>query len=414
MNAFFVACELLRRPELVGKPVVVGGTGARGVVAAASYEARQFGVFSAMPAVQARRLCPHAIVLPGDHAYYELVSGQVFEIFRSITPLVEGLSLDEAFLDVTGAQRLFGDGATIGRIIRERILAEVGLPCSVGGSTTKFIAKLASEAAKPKATPHGVSPGIGVMLVEPGRELDFLHPLPVRALWGVGPKTFERLARFGVATIGELALVPRAALIASLGRSHGQHLHDLANGRDARAVVADRAVKSIGHEQTFANDHHEFATLDRELVRMVEAVATRLRQSQVAGRTVQVKVRFSDFATITRSVSLAEPASSSPALLSPARDLLRTIELTQGVRLLGVSVSNLTGPVAQLALRLDLADGSDDPVSWDDASRTIDEIRSRFGATAIGMASLLDEDGIRVVRRGQQQWGPNEPTEPER
>ena len=412
MNAFFVACELLRRPELVGRPVVVGGTGSRGVVAAASYEARVFGVYSAMPSVRARRLCPHAVMLPGDHAYYESVSLRVFDVFHAFTPLVEPLSVDEAFLDVTGSQRLFGDGLVIGRSIRNRIYDEIGLSCSVGVSATKFVAKLASEAAKPKVTQRGVTEGAGVLVIGPGRELSFLHPLPVRALWGVGPKTFERLARVGVATIGDLAALTLPALVAALGRSHGQHLHDLAHGRDERSVEPDRDTKSIGHEQTFSTDHHEVATLDRELMRMAEAVASRLRAARLGGRTIQIKVRFSDFATITRSVSMTEPVSSGPALLARARELLHAIDVSQGVRLLGVSVSNLGEPASQLTLDLDVfgSDGDDDMVGWDDTSRTIDEIRNKFGDTAIGPASLLDPSGLRLTRRGQQQWGPNRPS----
>jgi DNA polymerase-4 len=401
MDAFFVSVELLRRPELAGTPVVVGGTGDRGVVAAANYEARAYGVHSALPTARARRLCPQATFLPGDHAHYGEVSERVMAIFRALTPLVEPISLDEAFLDVTGARRSLGDGPTLARQVRAEVLAEEGLACSVGVAPSKMVAKLASEAAKPRVTPSGPAPGRGVVVVEPGDVLAFLHPLPARAMWGVGPATLARLERFGVRTVGDIAALPEPTLVGALGTANGRHLSALAHGIDDRAVVPDQAPKSIGHEETFPADHHTVEPLAREVVRMSDSVGSRLRHHGLAGRTVTLKVRFGDFRTITRSITAGSPLDEGPAIARAARALLAEVDPSPGVRLLGVTVSGLvSGAVRQLTL--DDAGGA----GWHEASGAVDAIRERFGPSAIGPGSTVGRDGLRVRRMRQNPWGP--------
>ena len=402
MDAFFVSVELLRRPELRGRPVVVGGTGDRGVVAAASYEARAYGIFSAMPSARARRLCPSAEFLPGDHAHYGEVSERVMAIFRAYTRLVEPISLDEAFLDVTGARRSTGDGATVARRIRTEVQEREGLTCSVGVAPSKMLAKLASEAAKPRVSTNGPAPGSGVHVVAPGDELAFLHPLPARALWGVGPATLARLERLGVRTVGDIAGLPEPALVASLGAAHGRHLAHLSRAIDPRPVEPDQPLKSIGHEETFSADRYEADELRRDVVRMADAVAWRLRRGGFAGRTVTLKVRFSDFQTITRSSTLAATVDDGPAIARTALSLLAEVDPRPGVRLLGVSVSGL---VAGAASQLSFDDAA--APDWHEASGAVDAIRDRFGDRAIGPASAAGPGGLRVPRKGQQQWGPD-------
>ncbi len=408
MDAFYVSVELRRRPDLVGKPVVVGGTGARGVIAAASYEARRFGVRSALPSVTAKRLCPDAVFLPGDHALYASVSAEVHDIFTSITPLVEPLALDEAFLDVSGGLRLHGPGAVIAQTIRDRVWSELQLRCSVGVAPNKFLAKLASVAAKPVAAPDGVHDGKGVVEVLPGQELGFLHPLPVQALWGVGPATLQRLQGLGVHTVADLAELDEPALVGCLGVAHGRHLFRLAWGVDDRPVEVDREMKSIGHEETFSADLHTHATLVRELVRLADAVAGRLRAHGGAARTLTLKVRFAGFETITRSATVAGGVSTAHAIVAAVEPLLHAVDPSPGVRLLGVSCSNFTTGSQQLSLDDLLDDGVDDEHHWLLAEETVDAIRKRFGATAIGPASAVSDGGLRIVRRGAQLWGPDE------
>ena len=423
MDAFYASVEALDDPSLAGRPLIVGGDGRRGVVASCSYEARVFGVRSAMPSGHARRLCPQAIFVPGRYGRYAEVSRQMHAIFHRYTPLVEGISLDEAFLDVTGAQRLFGPPGQIATAIRDQIAGELGLACSVGAATAKFLAKLASEAAKPRVGPAGRRPGPGVLVVEPGRELEFLHPQPIEALWGVGPATARRLRELGITTVGELARVPTEVVEGAVGRAAGSHLARLARGVDERGVEPHREVKSVSHEETYPTDRRDPDGLHVEVVRMADAVAARVRAAGLAGRTVTLKLRYGDFTTITRSVTPASPVDSGPVIAELASALLARIDLAPGVRLLGVGVSNLapagTGPAEQLSL-LDgpgrpAGEGSGRPSAGAGAGAgavaatmaAVDAIRKRFGAGAVGPATLVGKSGLRVKRQGDTQWGPS-------
>ena len=402
MDAFYAAVEVRRRPELRGKPVVVGGTGSRGVVAAASYEARAFGIGSAMPSTRARRLCPHAVFLPGDHSHYGEVSERVMAILRDVTPLVEPLSLDEAFLDVRGVARLLGPAPELAAKIRARILDQERLTCSAGVASTKFMAKLATERAKPRVEPTGPAYGSGIHVVEAGTELDFLHRLPVTALFGVGPATSRRLVRLGIETVGDLASLPELAAVAALGAAAGRQLHRLANGIDDRPVVVNRLPRSISHEETFPRDLHAEAEIEAEATRLADAVAGRLRASSVQARTITLKLRFGDFRTITRSVTLPDPTDGAHDVVAAARDLLLQIDTAPGVRLLGVGASGLVDAAAR---QLSFEDG---PQVHDATERVADQIRDRFGASAIGPAAAIRSGrGLRSPSDADQRWGPD-------
>jgi len=404
MDAFFVSVELRRRPELVGQPVVVGGTGRRGVVAAASYEARRFGVHSALPSAVARRRCPHAVFLPGDHALYAEVSAEVREIFDRYTPIVEPLSLDEAFLDVTGSIRLFGPATDIAASIRRGVADELSLRCSVGIAPNKFLAKLASVEAKPHATPAGIEPGAGVVVVGAGEERDFLDPLPVERLWGVGPVTLEKLHRIGIRRVADFAAVGEPALVGALGAGQGHHLLGLSMGVDDRPVEPEREAKSISHEETYSTNKHEPAELQRELVRLADAVAARLRAAHLGARTITIKVRFDDgFTTITRSTTSREAIDRADTIVTLLQPLVDGIDPSPGVRLVGVAASNL-GPVFH---QLTLDEAAVERPGFGVAETALDEIRERFGPGAIGRASAVEGGRIRNVQRGGQQWGPD-------
>jgi DNA polymerase-4 len=376
MDAFFVSVELLDRPELRGKPVVVGGAGGRGVVAAASYEARAYGVHSAMPMTRARRLCPQAVVLPPAHEKYSRVSTSVMEIFRSVTPLVEPLALDEAFLDVAGARRLLGRPAEIAELIRGRVAEQQGITCSVGVAATKFVAKLASTWCKPD----------GLLVVPAAATEPFLHALPVAALWGVGERTEETLRRLGLRTVADIAQLPLATLQRELGSALGAHLHDLSWGRDPRPVVATTPDKSIGAEETFDHDIDDPETIKRELLRLSERVGARLRAGGHVGRTVSVKLRMANFTTITRARTLREPTDLAHVIYATACALYAAAGLDRvRLRLVGVRVENLA-PESRAAHQLTL----DEPeAGWREAERAMDRVARRFGRGAIGPAALV-------------------------
>jgi DNA polymerase IV len=412
MDAFYASVEVLDDPRLAGLPLIVGGEGSRGVVASCSYEARIFGVRSAMSSTEARRRCPQAVFRPGRFDRYHELSAQLHEIFADFTPLVEGIALDEAFLDVSGATRLFGPAAELAVTIRRRVADELGLRCSVGVASTMVVAKLASKAAKPTATAAGVRPGAGVVVVAPGEELAFLHPMTIEALWGVGPVTAGRLRRLGIATVGQLAEVSVDVLESAVGRSHGRHLHQLALGIDPRRVEPERAVKSIGHEETYARDRYDRDELAREVVRMADAVAARMRAQAVVGRTVTLKVRHADFTTITRSRTSDAPTDVAREIAQAALAVLDSVDLAPGVRLLGVSMANLTSPgdavvEEQLSLPLEA------PIreAWAAAADAVAEVRQRYGDRAVGPAVLLGEDGLALRRRGAAPWGPKDERE---
>jgi DNA polymerase-4 len=404
MDAFFASVEVVRRPELRGRPVVVGGEGDRGVVAAASYEARAFGVRSAMPSTRARRLCPDIVFLRGDHRLYGEVSGRIMEVFRRYTPLVEPLSLDEAFLDVSGASRLHGSPEQVAAAIRADLSASESLTCSVGVAPNKFLAKLASGQAKPKAGLAGPVFGTGIEVVAVDGVEAFLDPLPVQTVWGVGPRTFERLERFGVRTVADLRDVPADTLVSALGRAVGSQLWRLARGIDDRAVEPEQVTKSVGHEETFARDLADPLEIRRHLVRMVDAVARRARSAGVAGRTVSVKLRYPDFTTMGRSHTLADPTDLAVEILEVATGLVDSVDTTPGIRLLGVSLGNLQdGSVRQLRFNdIEVAEGR--APGWRAAEGAVDEIRERFGNSAIGPA-VADELGPKEI--GDSQWGPD-------
>jgi DNA polymerase-4 len=377
MDAFYASVELIERPELTGTPVIIGG-GSRGVVLSATYEARRFGVHSAMPMTRARRLCPQATVITPSHGRYSTVSAGVMAIFRSITPLVEPLSLDEAFLDVSGARRRLGSPAQIGALIRDRVADEQRITCSVGVASSKFVAKLASTRAKPD----------GMIVVPAADVVAFLHPLPVAALWGVGEKTEQELVRLGLHTVGDIANVPRSTLVRALGQASGAHLHALSWGRDERSVVPHEPDKSIGNEETFARDVDDPEVVRRELLRLSDKTAGRLRRAGMVGRTVSIKIRFADFTTITRSRTLRDPTDVAQEIYATARGLYDALGLDRArLRLVGVRVEGLveveTAPRQMLL--------GDRLHGRREVEQAADRAVERFGTGVVRPASLVGD-----------------------
>ncbi|WP_156759606.1 DNA polymerase IV [Microbacterium karelineae] len=376
MDAFYVAVETLDDPSLAGKPVVIAHPDGRSVVSSASYEARRYGVRSAMPIGMALRLCPRAIVVPPTFERYREVSARVMEVFRSITPLVEPLSIDEAFLDVRGARRLWGTPGEIAVLIRRRVREEIGITCSVGAAATKHVAKMASTASKPD----------GMLFIPAARTQEFLDPRPAGSMWGVGPKAAESLASRAIRTIHDVRSTPVTALARIVGASQAQRIHDLAHGRDPRGIETTRTEKSVSHEETFHTDVTDPEMLRAELLRLADRVAVRLRRGGMEASGVAIKLRFSDFATITRSQALSEPTAVGQRIAQVARDLLAAVDLRAPVRLIGVRAERLV-PAGSAAVAL-----WDDDGDWKQVEGALDRASARFGAGSVTRASALPNE----------------------
>ena len=377
MDAFYASVEVLDNPELKGRPVVVGGTSDRSVVSAASYEARKYGIHSAMATVKARRLCPAAIFLPVRMGRYHEVSQQIMEIFHRFTPLVEPISLDEAFLDVTASTGLFGEAPVIAREIKKLIMKETGLTASAGVATSKLVAKIASDLQKPD----------GLTVVEAGRERAFLAGLPVSKLWGAGGKTIDALALLNVRSIGDLAALPLGILTARFGQ-HGRHLHLAANAIDDRPVVPAREAKSIGHEETFSEDLTDLTIIKRELLELATRVGERLRRHDLQGQTITLKIKYCNFTTSSRSLTLDEPTSDTMEIFRQCRELLRKTEAgRKPLRLAGISVSTLRP--AGRGYQQDLFGKTRQRERSRGLNEAIDRINQKFGAKTINPAALI-------------------------
>ena len=380
MDAFYAAVEVLDNPSLKGKPVIVGGSKERGVVTSASYEARRFGVHSAQPMATAMRSCPHGVFLPGRMRRYQEVSERIFEIFLRFTPLVEPLSIDEAFLDVTGCAALFGSPEDVARKIKKTVLEETGLTVSAGVAPCKFVAKIASDLHKPD----------GLTVVPPGKVMEFLSPLPIEKLWGVGKTTQKALALIGVRTIGDLSRVPSEILEGKFGK-HGRHLHHLSHGIDDREVETLHEAKSIGREETFPEDLVDMPTMRRELLSLSMRVSRRLRRHGLTGRTVTLKVKYKGFVLVTRSATLPQATDDGAEIFRSCCSLLGKTEAgKRPVRLLGISVSQLetgeegkqlslfpSAPASEKARRLNVA---------------LDRIQEKYGEGGILPGTLLEKE----------------------
>lgn len=392
MDAFFVSVEIRRNPELRGKPVIVGGSGGFGVVSTASYEARAYGVRSAMPMSKALRLCPHAIVIGGRHEEYGAASADVMAILRDITPLVQPLSLDEAFLDVGGAVKLLGSPREIAELIRRRTADELALTCSVGVASRMFVAKIASTRCKPD----------GLLVVPAEHTLRFLHPLPVSALWGIGPKATARLEALGLSTVGDVAAARPQTLHSNLGRSRAEHLMALAAGQDPRRVVPERIDKSISAENTFFRPLTDHRQIETELTRLVTKVAARLRGKLLQSKTIGLKLRDSDFTTYTRDVTVERATNLAAEILPQVRRLWLDLERSalggRPVRLLGVRAGTLIEADSE-PVQLTFQDAEPDAphARWESAERALDEVVARFGGGALRPASSLRRPGGKTL-----------------
>lgn len=379
MDAFYASVSLRERPELHGLPVIVGGGGNRAVVLSATYEARALGIHSAMPMSRARRTAPQAVIIEPDHRAYAEVSRGVMALFGSITPLVEPISLDEAFLDVSGALRRLGSATAIAELIRARVSDEQQITCSVGVATTKFVAKLASTRAKPD----------GLLVVPADKVIPFLHPLPVSALWGVGEKTEEQLTRLGLRTVGDIASTPLATLRRALGEASGTHLHELSWGRDPRSVSPHEPDKSIGNERTFENDIDDPEIIHAHLLGLADHVAARLRAAGYVGRTISLKVRFADFSTITRSRTLPRATDVGMEIYDIVKGMYEALGLQRvRIRLVGVRVEGLTDArdaPHQLLL-------GEPEHGRREAEVAVDALRARYGSDAVRAARLVDPE----------------------
>jgi DNA polymerase-4 len=376
MDAFYASVAELDNPQYKGKALVVGA-GVRGVVLSANYEARKFGIRAAMPVGRAKRMAPHAIFIAPEHHRYAEISERVMAIFNSFTPLVEPISLDEAFLDVTGAQKLFGDGREIAAKIRAQVEQEEGITCSVGIAQSKFIAKLASQHCKPN----------GMLEIKSDRILEFLHPLPVRALWGVGPKTAESLDRLGLHTVADIANTPRSTLIRALGDATGESLYELAWGRDYRNVIPDEPEKSIGNEETFARDIDSPEEILAQFLRMAEKATARLRERGLFAKTVTMKIKFADFTTLSRARTLPIGIDGTHETYEIVKKLYLALN-NEGarIRLVGVSLSNLLDE-APVQLELGARERG-----WRDADTAIDKAKARFGRGSVRPGRLITGD----------------------
>jgi DNA polymerase-4 len=376
MDAFYASVAEKDNPKLKGKAVVVGA-GRRGVVSAANYEARKFGIRAAMPVYKAKALAPHAIFISPDMARYEEVSRSVMSIFHDITPLVEPISLDEAFLDVTGARRLLGDGQTIAKLIRARVEQKEGITCSVGIAHNKFIAKIASNQCKPN----------GLLEIDPERVLEFLHPLAAKEIWGVGPKTNEQLAKMGLQTVGDIANTPRSTLIRVLGQASGSSLYELAWGRDYRDVEIEHIEKSISSSETFDQDLDSQEEILKEFLRLTERSVERMREKGFAAGTISIKVRFTDFKTISRSKTVDLPITGTQEIFEVVKNLYLALNLENVlIRLVGVSLDSLVEDeeINQMVL-------GQRSSGWQQADKAVDRIKNKFGSASLRPARLVED-----------------------